>query len=96
VRTHAAIAGVDVHDRAAGEIERAHLRQPSAAPDPVRDRRVDDDRPQRDEGDVAEKRMRSTIDPEMSAAVMMANVAWYDMYSSAGWCGPATGSSRRR
>ena len=45
-------AGVDVHDRAAREIERAHLREPAAAPDPVRDRRVDDDRPERDEDDV--------------------------------------------
>ena len=33
--------GVDVHDRAAGEVERAHRRQEPAAPDPVRDRRVD-------------------------------------------------------
>ena len=36
-------AGVHVHDGAAGEVERAHLREPAAAPDPVRDGRVDDD-----------------------------------------------------
>ena len=42
-------AGVHVHDRAACEIERAQLRQPAAAPDPVGDRTVDDDRPQGDE-----------------------------------------------
>ena len=35
-------AGVDVDDRAAREVERAHLRQPAAAPDPVRDRAVDE------------------------------------------------------
>ena len=45
-------ARVDVHDRAAGEVERAHLRQPAAAPHPVRDRAVDDERPQRDEHHV--------------------------------------------
>ena len=45
-------AGVDVHDRAAGEVERAHLREPAAAPHPVRDRAVDDERPQRDEHHV--------------------------------------------
>ena len=45
-------AGVDVHDGAAGEVERAHLGEPAAAPDPVRDRAVDDERPERDEHDV--------------------------------------------
>ena len=43
---------VDVHDGAAREVERAHLRQPAAAPHPVRDRRVDDDAPEGDEEDV--------------------------------------------
>ena len=40
-------ARVDVDDRAAGEVERPHVGEPAAAPDPVRDRRVDHDRPQR-------------------------------------------------
>ena len=48
-------AGVDVHDGAAGEVERAHLGEPAAAPDPVGDRAVDDDRPQRDEEHVGRK-----------------------------------------
>ena len=45
-------AGVDVHHRAAREVENAELGEPAAAPDPVRDRRVDEDRPERDEGEV--------------------------------------------
>jgi hypothetical protein len=44
-----------VHDRAAGEVERAHVRQEAAAPHPVCDRHVDEDRPQRDERDVGGK-----------------------------------------
>ena len=44
--------GVHVHDGAAGEVERAHVGQPAAAPHPVRDRAVDDQRPQRDEHHV--------------------------------------------
>ena len=43
---------VHVHDGAAGEVERAHVGQPATAPDPVRDRAVDDERPERDEHDV--------------------------------------------
>ena len=73
-----------MHDGAAREVERAQLRQPAAAPDPVRDRGVDDDRPERDEGEVRPKRMRSTIAPEISAAVMIANVPWYAMNSTCG------------
>ena len=49
--TNAAAAGIHVHDRAAGEVERAELRQPAAAPHPVRDRRVDGDGPDGDEGE---------------------------------------------
>ena len=30
--------GVDVHDRASGEVERTHVGEPAAAPDPVRNR----------------------------------------------------------
>ena len=48
-------AGVHVHDRAAGEVPGAHVSQPAAAPDPVGQRRVDDDRPERDEGQVGGK-----------------------------------------
>ena len=44
--------GVDVDDGAAREVERAHLREEAAAPDPVRDRGVDDEAPQRDEREV--------------------------------------------
>ncbi len=44
--------GVDVHDRAAGEVERAHLEQPAAAPHHVRQRRVDEHRPEADERHV--------------------------------------------
>ena len=53
------------------------LAEPASAPHPVRDRSVDEDRPERDEREYGPKRMRSTIAPEMSAAVMIANVAWY-------------------
>ena len=35
-------AGVDVHHRAAGEVERAERPEPAAAPDPVADRGIDD------------------------------------------------------
>ena len=45
-------AGVDVHHRAAGEVEHAAAHEPAAAPDPVRHRRVDQQGPERDEGDV--------------------------------------------
>ena len=43
-------ARVDVHDRSTGEVERAVLEQPAAvSPDPVGDRRIDDERPDRHE-----------------------------------------------
>ena len=45
-------ARVDVHDGAAGEVERAHVGKPAAAPDPVRDRCVDDEDPKRNEDQV--------------------------------------------
>jgi hypothetical protein len=45
-------AGVDVHHRAPREIEHPLRHQPSAAPHPVRHRRVDEQRPQHDERDV--------------------------------------------
>ena len=44
-------AGVDVHDGAAGEVERAALGEPAAGEHPVRDRRVHEQRPERDEAD---------------------------------------------
>ena len=37
-------AGVDVHDGAAGEVEDAERAEEAAAPDPVGDRAVDEDR----------------------------------------------------
>ena len=40
-------AGVDVHHGAAGEVEHAPVAEEAAAPHPVGDRRVDDQRPQR-------------------------------------------------
>ena len=44
--------GVDVHDGAAGEVERTPLEQPALGREhPVRDRRVDEHRPQPDEPD---------------------------------------------
>ncbi len=45
-------AGVHVDDRAACEIERAHVGEPAAAPHPVRHRRVDEERPQDDENEI--------------------------------------------
>jgi hypothetical protein len=42
-------------------------------PHPVRHRAVDDQRPQRDEG-ILRREIRSTMAPEMRAAVMMQNV----------------------
>ena len=42
-------ARVDVHDRAAGEVERAPLGQPPAREHPVGDRQVDEQRPQAEE-----------------------------------------------
>src|SRR5262249_25577908 len=49
-------AGIDVHDRAAGEVENLDPRvrvsggeEAVRPPDPVRDRRIDEDRPQADE-----------------------------------------------
>jgi hypothetical protein len=54
-----------VDDGAAGEVERAQLRQPSSAPDPVGEGTVDEQRPQRRE------------DPVMSPTVMIANIPWY-------------------
>ena len=44
--------GVDVHHRAAGEVERTHLGDPAAAPHPVGDGRVDDEEPDADEHGV--------------------------------------------
>jgi hypothetical protein len=45
-------AGVDVHDGAAREVEDAAAHEPAAAPDPMRDRRVHEERPQRDEREI--------------------------------------------
>ena len=46
-------AGREVDDRAAREVERAHLEEPAlVGPDPVRDRHVDERRPREDEDDV--------------------------------------------
>ena len=45
-------AGVDVHDGAAGEVEHAPGHEPAAAPDPVRHRGVDEERPEHDEREV--------------------------------------------
>ena len=45
-------SGVDVNDGAAGEVERAELRQPSTAPYPVRDRSVHEQNPENYERQV--------------------------------------------
>ena len=42
-------AGVDVHHRTAGEVERAEFRQPTAGEDPMGHRGVDEDEPETDE-----------------------------------------------
>ena len=47
--------GVDVDDGAAGEVERPELGQEASPPDPVRDRRVHDQAPERDEHEVGEE-----------------------------------------
>ncbi len=52
---HRGDAGIDVHHRAAGEVERAELRQEAAAPDPMRHRGVNRQRPGHDEGEVGGK-----------------------------------------
>ena len=52
--------GIDVHNRAAGEVEYAGLAQETAAPYPVGDRRVDDDDPETDEDQ--ERRELEAID----------------------------------
>ena len=57
------------------ELTLAALMNPSA-PDPVGDRRVDEDRRQADEHSMAENFIRSANEPAMSAGVMMANVIW--------------------
>ena len=38
-------AGVDMHDRATGEVEHAEAAEEAAAPHPMRDRAVDEDQP---------------------------------------------------
>jgi hypothetical protein len=45
-------AGIDVDHGSPGKVERPHLCEPAAAPDPVSNRTVDDQRPERDEDDV--------------------------------------------
>ena len=78
-------AGVDVHDGAAGEVERAPLEEPAVGREhPVRDRRVHEHRPQPDEQTQAENRMRSAIAPVISAGVITANIIWYAMNDSGG------------
>src|SRR6185437_5364468 len=66
-------AGIEMHDGAAGEIEHAGAAQKAAAPDPMGDRHIDDQEPQRRE---PQKRMRSATEPATSATVMTANVIW--------------------
>jgi hypothetical protein len=44
-----------MHHRAAGEIERADFHEPAIAPDPMRDRNIDDGQPQHDEQDECAK-----------------------------------------
>ena len=71
-------AGRGVDDGAAGEVERAELEQPAVGrPDPVGDRRVDEERPQdREDDEAAPKRFRSAKAPVISAGVIAANISW--------------------
>ncbi len=69
-------AGVDVHHRAAGEVERPERPEPAAPPDPVADRGVDQQSPETAKATKAPKRMRSTTAPEIRATVRIAKVPW--------------------
>ena len=73
-------AGVDVHDRAAGEVERALWlpSQPLGSHIHVRDRAVDQQSSHRtmNHEHQAENFMRSANAPAISAGVMIANVIW--------------------
>lgn len=47
--------GINMNNRAAGKIERPHFTEPTAAPDPVTDRKVDKGRPKNSEQDKGSK-----------------------------------------
>jgi hypothetical protein len=64
-------SGVDVNHRAAGEIENPGIgEKPARRPDPMRNRRIDQHRPQPDEP----QQRRELHAPTISAGVMIANV----------------------
>ena len=72
----------DVNDGAAGEIERAHLMNPSVdAPYPMRQRIVNQSRPQEAEDQEAAKDIRSANAPVINAGVITANMHWKIMYA---------------
>ena len=78
--------GVDVHDRAAGEVERAALEQPARGREhPVRDRRVHEHEPETARTtSTPTNRIRSAIAPVISAGVMIANISWKARNASGG------------
>ena len=67
-------AGVEMHHRSAGKIQQTRRAEEAAAPDPMRDRHIDDEKPACVNHRKAENRMRSATDPATSATVMTANV----------------------
>ena len=70
-------ARIDMHHRAAGEIEKAQVRRASRRPRPsARPARTPAAARARENSSIAAKRMRSAKAPTTSAGVMMAKVIW--------------------
>jgi hypothetical protein len=89
-------AGIDVNDRAAGEIERrdaagmgAGEDQAVGVPHHVGDREVDEGDPQDVNSTTAENLMRSANAPTISAGVMQAKVIWKAMKTYSGMTKPS-------
>ena len=73
-------ARVDVHDRAAREVERAASCEPTGRREhPVRDRRVHEHHPQAEEPDPRAEPHPVGDRPVMSAGVITTNIIWYTM-----------------
>ena len=78
-------AGGDVHDRAAGEVERAQLVEPAAgAPDPVRDRVVDERRPEQAE---EHERLEALALGERAGDQRRRDDGEHHLEDHEGWCG---------
>ena len=78
-----------MHDGATGEVDgvQAARAEEAATPHPVRERAVDQERPEADEDEVAAEAHPIENAPAMSAGVMTANVIWKAMNSSGGIVG---------